>query len=210
MYKINTQELTVVRIDAHGEHHDMNATGEPCETLWDVVDLVEQLLDEGAFGRDVADALVASLEGEQVEGLRDGEDYDTGTLHQIREGDGLVAWSDGLVAWSPLSTLRPRNERIAEKDTGQYLVVAEKDTGQYLVVVYEGVDGDYWLGVTYQGLWAGGSEVSLDGPVEEYIDRHAATDTLTEARKLARKWLRTIGDADVVEWLELAGVGKYG
>ena len=51
---------TIVRIDAHGERHNLNG-GEPCETFYQLHDLIVQLYDAGAFGSDVRVALLAEL-----------------------------------------------------------------------------------------------------------------------------------------------------
>lgn len=32
-YRLDLDALTIIRTDAHGEDHDLNAEGEPCETL---------------------------------------------------------------------------------------------------------------------------------------------------------------------------------
>lgn len=58
-YEIHPEQLTVIRIDAHGERWDLNAEGEPCETLEDLSDFIRELHRQGAFdATTVSDLLV--------------------------------------------------------------------------------------------------------------------------------------------------------
>jgi hypothetical protein len=50
MYRIDTNALTVIHTDRHGEDYDLNAEGEPCATVDDLRDFVGELLDQGMLG----------------------------------------------------------------------------------------------------------------------------------------------------------------
>jgi len=60
-FKIDHDNLTIIATDEHGETHDLNAGCEPCKTTAELTDFALQLLEQGAFGADIADRLRAEL-----------------------------------------------------------------------------------------------------------------------------------------------------
>lgn len=53
-YSIDTDALTVIRTDEHGEQYDLNAEGEPCEDVAELRDFISTLHQQGAFDRATA------------------------------------------------------------------------------------------------------------------------------------------------------------
>lgn len=60
-YSLDTDHLTVIATDEHGERHDLNAAGEPCRTRTDLEQLLSALLAERCIGRHTYDALCGEL-----------------------------------------------------------------------------------------------------------------------------------------------------
>lgn len=60
-YFIHHAALTVIRTDANGEEHDLNAGGAPCENLNDLRAFVVELFGQGYFGANVRDQLLAEI-----------------------------------------------------------------------------------------------------------------------------------------------------
>ena len=50
MYRIDSDALTVIHTDRHGEDYDLNTEGEPCATVDDLRDFAGELLDQGMLG----------------------------------------------------------------------------------------------------------------------------------------------------------------
>jgi len=60
-FKICTIDMTVYAVDEHREHHDLNAGGEPCETLDDLRALVDELCEQGSFSPETRDRLLSEI-----------------------------------------------------------------------------------------------------------------------------------------------------
>ena len=56
------RDLTVIATDGYGEETDLNATGEPCRTVDDLRAFVAEMCEQGLYGEDVRDALIAKIE----------------------------------------------------------------------------------------------------------------------------------------------------
>lgn len=61
-YRIDMDNLTVIATDAAGEDHDLNASGEPCETTTDLADFVRELYEQSAFDIAVRDELLSKVQ----------------------------------------------------------------------------------------------------------------------------------------------------
>lgn len=59
---LQLDRLTVVHVDANGEHHDMNAQGSPCRSRDELRAFVTELHEQGAYDPVTRDALLAELE----------------------------------------------------------------------------------------------------------------------------------------------------
>lgn len=60
-YTIDHDDLTVTVTQDNGERDDLNATGEPCQTLDDLRDFVRELHDQGAYDAETRDRLLADI-----------------------------------------------------------------------------------------------------------------------------------------------------
>lgn len=60
-YALDLSALTIIRTDAHGESHDLNADGDPCETAAELADLARELEAQGYYGPEVTAELLASI-----------------------------------------------------------------------------------------------------------------------------------------------------
>jgi hypothetical protein len=59
-YRITTRPtMTVLAIDIHGEAHDLNTNGEPITVPADLCAFVRELHEQGCYGTDVRDELLA-------------------------------------------------------------------------------------------------------------------------------------------------------
>ena len=54
-YAVCTTDMTVYAIDESREYHDLNAGGEPCESMDDLRDLIEQLCEHGPISTETRD-----------------------------------------------------------------------------------------------------------------------------------------------------------
>jgi len=61
-YRTDLDALTVIRIDLNGEGFDLNADGEPCESVSDLRNFVGELHEQGAYDAATRDALLGELE----------------------------------------------------------------------------------------------------------------------------------------------------
>lgn len=61
-FAVSTTEMTVIATDKHGERHNLNAGGEPCETVADLAAFIGELCEQGAYDADTRDALLAQVE----------------------------------------------------------------------------------------------------------------------------------------------------
>jgi hypothetical protein len=62
-YYIDHTAMTVIRVDSHGEMHDLNAGGAPCVTLAELRDFIAQLEDVGAIDSSTRDDLLGQVDG---------------------------------------------------------------------------------------------------------------------------------------------------
>jgi hypothetical protein len=60
-YRIDSQNLTVIYVDKHGEPFDLNAGGTACETPRDLEDFVRELHEQCVLDADVRDDLIAQI-----------------------------------------------------------------------------------------------------------------------------------------------------
>lgn len=61
-YRIDLDALTIIGIDEYGEEHDLNARGEPCQTLSDLRDFIIEMSEQGAYDTDVRNALLGEID----------------------------------------------------------------------------------------------------------------------------------------------------
>lgn len=61
MYRIDIHNLTVIHTDTYGEEYDMNAAGEPCADVSDLLRFVDALMDAGAYDADTRDSLMRDI-----------------------------------------------------------------------------------------------------------------------------------------------------
>ncbi|MGA0946249.1 MAG: hypothetical protein ACO3UW_10835 [Candidatus Nanopelagicales bacterium] len=59
-HSIDFARLTVIFTDENGERHDLNADGEPCETMRDLRSYIIELYDNRAFDDGVRDHLLGA------------------------------------------------------------------------------------------------------------------------------------------------------
>lgn len=57
-HEVSTTDMTVYYTDENGEVFDLNAHGEPCETMSDLRAFVATLHEQGAYDEDVRDRLM--------------------------------------------------------------------------------------------------------------------------------------------------------
>lgn len=60
-YRIDLDNLTVIRTDEHGERHDLTGDGQPCDTYDDLREWVIDLETMGAYSADVTADLLAQI-----------------------------------------------------------------------------------------------------------------------------------------------------
>jgi hypothetical protein len=68
-YSIDTDALTVIRTDEHGEQYDLNAEGESCENVAELREFVSTLYQQGVFGQVTA----CRLQNDCNHAMADGE-----------------------------------------------------------------------------------------------------------------------------------------
>lgn len=79
-YRLDTTALTVIAIDQYGQEGDLNAEGEPCQTLGHLREFVEQLIGQGLE----IPELLAEAESRLRDELRYGAEIEA---HRVRLND---------------------------------------------------------------------------------------------------------------------------
>ena len=60
-FTVDHDSLTVIATDEAGEHHDLNATGEPCATLDELRDFIGELCEQGFFDANSRNELLDAI-----------------------------------------------------------------------------------------------------------------------------------------------------
>jgi len=60
-YTVDTEKLTIFAINSDGEENDLNADGEACESLEDLVDFIAELSEQGYYSDMTASLLMSPV-----------------------------------------------------------------------------------------------------------------------------------------------------
>ena len=103
-YRIDLDNLTVIRTDRNGEDFDLNAEGAPCESIAELREFVAELCEQGAFDGDTRDELLAECPPSRGSIIRQAAVY-------CRESC-IDAMGDARDAWAPSDILEGDQEYV--------------------------------------------------------------------------------------------------